>query len=277
MNKDLGELSRKLLKEKYNESLYCPAPEPHISGDKPVILYIGMNPAGGKDDADRDKKTNGLFLNYYEEFEGENGLSEMLINSKENSKGFAYKKYFYPILDFFTKASGRKIAWEWCNYPLDELYKRIECSGFKLSESDKKCLKHCHKKYIQEAKYQLIIRDLVYYHQTKDFNALLKSVSDSEAQKTVKDLIDSYIDTIPNANQLKLIYVSSATSCNYVMTLPNKKIEDFGGFYYFYNDCVKIPIILAGRQLNGLGRIDNYSKIRLFSSVKSLLDSENCN
>lgn len=274
MKKDLGKLSRKLLKDKYNREegyvkLHCPAPEPHIAEDKPAILFIGMNPAGGETDAERDKKTNGLFLNYYEEFDDKYGLSYELKNSKDSSKVFVYKDYFKPILDFFNQASGKEIAWEWCNYELEDLYMIIEKTGLVLTESDKECLKRCHEKYNKEAKYQLIIRDLVYYHQTKKFNTLLKRVSEPEVKETVKELIDSYIATILEKSNIKLIYASSATTCNYIMTLPKdgKKMESFGGFYYN-----GIPVILAGRPLNGEGVIDNYSKMRLLVAVEDLLN-----
>ena len=98
------------------------------------------------------------------------------------------------------------------------------------------------------------------------FNKLLKS--EQNVQVTVLELLDKYIDIIPK-EKLKLIYVSSATSCKYienVQTSHGDKMDDFG--IINYDD---IPVLFAGRPLNGTGVIDNYSKIRLMNAVKKYI------
>ena len=82
------------------------------------------------------------------------------------------------------------------------------------------------------------------------------------------ELLDKYIDIIPK-EKLKLIYVSSATSCKYIenaQTSYGDKMDDFG--IINYDD---IPVLFAGRPLDGTGVIDNYSKIRLMNAVKKYI------
>ena len=112
------------------------------------------------------------------------------------------------------------------------------------------------------------MRDLVYYHQTSDFNKLLKSEQNVQVTDTVLKLLDKYIDIIPR-EKLKLIYVSSATSRKYIesaLSSHGDKMDNFG--IIKYND---IPVLFAGRPLNGAGVIDKYSKIRLMNAVKKYI------
>lgn len=278
---EIGILSRELLKDKGEQKFYCNPPTPCISKDKPVIIFIGMNPAGGKDDAERDKKTEGLFLNYYEEFDDEeSGLSDVIKDT------FTSYKYFYPVLEFFKGVIG-EVLWEWCNYDnIDNLCKRIEAECKQLNDEKEKdrlknCLEKCKNKYTKEATYQVIMRDLVYYHHSNGnkFKKLLignptpdKLVS-KNPKKTVRDvmeqLIDYYIDMVPDKSQIKLIYASSSVTCKFVSCLNDDKdlnLKPFGGFYY-----KGIPILLAGRALSGAGVTDDYSKVRLQTAVEYLL------
>ena len=269
--KKIGELSRQIMKDEYiDKKLCCNAPRDYIDTSKDTILFIGMNPAGDEKDVEREDKTKGLFLNYYEDLEKlKNENPDWFCSKTDNSdkeKAFIYGTYFRPILEFFENAAGKdKFAWEWCNCPFDELKKTIERVRGELSDKESKILKECHSKY-RTAQYQIVMRDLVYYHKTSDFNKLLKS--EQKVQVTVLELLDKYIDIIPK-EKLKLIYVSSATSCKYIenaLTSHGDKMDDFG--IINYND---IPVLFAGRPLNGAGVIDKYSKIRLMNAVKKYI------
>lgn len=293
---EIGELSRKLLISKetkpqleIKEELFCSPPEPCIAADKPAILFLGMNPAGNEADAAREKKTNGLFLYYYEEFFGKNGLSEHFINRKKYGKrpgynnGLVYADYYKPIYEFFEKITGKPIAWEWCNYKPDELFDLIRKTDLDLTAADENCLKKCLDKYNNESEYQLIIRDLVYYHQTNGFEKLLKKVSDDGVREIVADLINAYIKQIPD---LKLIYVSFAKTCDYIYTLTGcddsylteyttdnedkSKLDEYGCFEY-----KGIPVILAGCSLGGGRALDKYSRFRVGAKVKEILKVNN--
>ena len=269
MNDSLGDLTRTLLKPGYDPDLFCPAPKPYISEDKKAILFIGMNPAGDKEDAKRDYSTGGLFLNYYEEFDL---MSKNFTDPKQKSKKLMYKTYFNPILRFFVEVTGGNIAWEWCNYDFDELINTIEKVNKNATDKDKKLLKECYDKY-NKSEYQIISRDLVYYHQTEGFNKIIKSAKNSDVKRNVKAFFDSYIGMFPKTNQLKVIYVSSATTCKYIenaLLSSGYTFDDFGTIAYRYNG-VDIPVVFAGRALSGTGVIDNYSKRRLFGTVKSVI------
>lgn len=269
--KKIGELSRQIMKDEYiDKKLCCNAPRDYIDTSKDTILFIGMNPAGDEKDVEREDKTKGLFLNYYEDLENlKNENTDWFCGKTDNSdkeKAFIYGTYFRPILEFFENAAGKdKFAWEWCNCPFDELKKTIEKLRGELSDKESEILRDCHRKY-KKAQYQIVIRDLVYYHQTSKFNETLKPKKDVQA--IVLELLDKYIDMIPK-EKLKLIYVSSATSCNYIenaLTSHGDKMDDFG--IINYND---IPVLFAGRPLNGAGVIDKYSKIRLMNAVKKYI------
>lgn len=270
MKDNLGELTRTLLKPGYDPMLICPAPEPHISEDKNAILFIGMNPAGGEDDAERDRTTNGFYLYYYDEY---GKMSKNFTEPEQTSKRLMYKKYYKPILEFFDYVTGgkkEKIAWEWCNYNFEDLCDIIRKVNNGVSDDDLKRLERCYDKYNQ-SNYQIIIRDLVYYHQTTKFKDLLKSSKDADVKQAVKECIDCYIDMFPE-HKLKLIYVSTATSCRYIeQALEGDCTSDeFGTIIYR-----SIPIVFAGRALSGHGVIDNYSKRRLAGTVKAILKNEN--
>lgn len=270
MNDSLDELTLRLLKSSYNPKLVCPAPEPHISEDKNAILFIGMNPAGNEDDAERDIQTNGFYLYYYEEYDK---MSKNFTGPEHTSNRLTYKKYYKPILDFFDEVTGKtgKLAWEWCNYhKFADLCKIISKVNKDVTEKDLKLLKDCYVKYNQ-SNYQIIIRDLVYYHQTTKFKDLLKSSEDAEVKETVKKCIDRYIDMFPE-DKLKLIYVSTATSCRYIeQALEGCYTSDeFGTIRYR-----SIPIVFAGRALSGPGVIDKYSRGRLAGTVKAILTNKN--
>lgn len=269
MKDNLGELTRTLLKPGYDSELICPAPEPHISEDKNAILFIGMNPAGGEDDAQRDIQTNGFYLYYYEEYDK---MSKNFTKPKQTSTRLMYKPYYKPILDFFGEVTGEKgkIAWEWCNYNFEDLCETIKKVNEDVTVNDLELLKGCYNNYNQ-SNYQIIIRDLVYYHQTTKFKDLLKPAEDADVKQAVKECIDCYIDMFPE-DKLKLIYVSTATSCRYIeQALEDDCTRDeFGTISYR-----SIPIVFAGRALSGHGVIDKYSKRRLTGTVKAILTNKN--
>lgn len=269
--KKTGELSRQIMKDEYiDRKLCCNAPKDYINKSKDTILFIGMNPAGDEKDVKREEKTKGLFLNYYEDLEKlKNENTDWFCGKTDNSdkeKAFIYGTYFRPILEFFENAAGKdKFAWEWCNCLFDELKETIEKVRGELSDKESEILRDCHSKY-ENAQYQIVIRDLVYYHQTSKFNETLKSEKDVQA--IVLELLDKYIDMIPK-EKLKLIYISSATSCKYIesaLSSHGDKMDNFG--IIKYND---IPVLFAGRPLNGAGVIDKYSKIRLMNAVKKYI------
>lgn len=268
MKDNLGELTRTLLKSGYDPKLICPAPEPHISEDKNAILFIGMNPAGDIDDAKRDGQTGGMYLCYYEEYDE---MSKHFTKPKQTLKKLMHKPYYKPILDFFVDVTEeKKIAWEWCNYNFEDLCKTIKKVNEDVTVNDLEVLEKCYNNYNQ-SNYQIIIRDLVYYHQTTKFEDLLKPKEDAVVKQAVKECIDCYIDMF-SEHKLKLIYVSTATSCRYIeQALEGDCTSDeFGTIIYR-----SIPIVFAGRALSGRGVIDNYSKRRLAGTVKAILKNEN--
>ena len=265
----LGKETTKILKDNFKMELCTPAPKPFIDSEKNTILFIGMNPAGNEYDVKREKETEGLFLNYYKEL---NSLDESWFcnnDSKEKIKAFIYKPYFKPILEFFEEVTGKdKIAWEWCNRDFSDLIKTIKRVR-NIDTEEEKILKICYDRY-KFSDYQIVMRDLVYYHQTADFNKILKPKNDKTVQETIRKALEEYIKTIPE-DKLKLIYVSSATSCNYLeeaLKSYSCSMDEKYGAMYFNN----IPVIFAGRALNGAGVIDKYSKNRLKFAVKELLN-----
>ena len=283
INKDLklSEEEMKDLKEYLLGRFGCPAPEPVINKDKDSILYIALNPAGADIAATRDKCTGSLFLNYYPEFDG--GLSDTIHKSQGNKddktddgKRFTYTSFYKPILDFFTELVGvRSIAWEWCNIDSKKLIERInkyfkENNNSPMKKEDENCLKECRRKY-KGAKYQIIERDLVYYHQTSGFKELLKKEAD--VTNEVKNMIDHYIQMFKKkdeSSKLRLIYISSATACHYVRAaLYNDKESVFEG--YVGLKYRGIPVVFAGSELSGQRCLDHYSKSRLAYSIVDLL------
>ena len=117
---ELGKESRKLMNEDSIVAEFCcAAPKAYIDPEKNAILFIGLNPAGDKEDAERDKNTSGFFLNYYNELELE---QKGQTKEKKWKKDLTNTQYFKPILEFFTDAlSDSFIAWEWCNCDFSEL------------------------------------------------------------------------------------------------------------------------------------------------------------
>lgn len=283
INKDLkltdDELKR--LKDELLNRFSCPAPEPAINKDKDSILYIALNPAGADKAAQRDKCTGSLFLNYYTDFD--EGLSDTIHKSQDKKDNktddemrFTYKSFYKPILDFFTELVGvRSIAWEWCNIDSEKLIERInkyfkEYYNSPIKKEDEKCLRECQRKY-KGAEYQIIERDLVYYHQTSGFKELLKKEAD--VTNEVKNMIDHYIQEFKNTDDttnLSLIYISSSTACHYVRAaLYDDKKSVFEG--YVGLKYRGIPVVFAGSELSGQRCLDHYSKSRLAYSIVNLL------
>ena len=271
LKSDLSDEDKKKLHNYLIDKYACPFPKaPH--SDKDTILFIGMNPAGDEIDAERDRVTDGLFLNYYPEFER---LSED-FKKPSDKRSFVYSDYNKPILDFFVNDIGLgkdNLAWEWCNYSFDDLCAVIN-KYTSLNCDDTNILKECHAKY-SKAKYQILVRDLVYYHQTNGFKELIKPITDSKT--IVKDIIDSYIaDLNPHIKRLRMIYVSTATVCNYVydaLSVPSKKsdLDDIGGIKYTYHhdgNAFEIPVFFAGRALSGQSAMDKFAKKRLVNAIK---------
>lgn len=252
-------------------------------------MFIGLNPAGNEFDAKRSKATESLFLNYYEEFDeldklDDNWFCDKVDNENENKhKSFIYKKYFEAIYKFFHDILNKKeIAWEWCNCEFEKLIENIKNVRKDISKDERQIqiLDNCYKKY-NESKYQIIIRDLVYYHQTSGFCKILKKENDNEVKVIVKNILDSYINIFPDKKKLKLIYVNYSATCHYLEEAL-KGTESFdinkdGVAYYRFqqdNEDITIPIMFAGCALSGQRAIDKYSKIRLQSAVKRLLKPE---
>jgi len=238
-------------------------------------LIIGLNPAGKKEDAVRDEATGGLFLNYYDSFDSiKNG---QLIAKKQNtnaSEVLIYKAYFKPILAIIEDAVDDTCAWEWCNYDFDEIEEKIRRIKEDVNDETIKCIKACHNER-STAKYQIIVRDLVYYHQTSKFAKLLLPPKNATAIEVVKDLIDAYIDEFPDKSRLKFIYVHSATASHYVKEalLPQgDELKEFGGLLY-KKEVYEIPVLLGGA-LSGQAAIDIYSRERLKTAMKELVQNK---
>lgn len=265
----LGKETTKILKDNFKMELCTPAPKTFIDSEKDTILFIGMNPAGNQYDVKREKETDGLFLNYYKELDSLNESWFCNNDSKEKIHAFIYKPYFKPILEFFKEVTGKdKIAWEWCNRDFNDLIKTMK-KVRNIDTAEEKILNECYEKY-KYSEYQIVMRDLVYYHQTSNFNKILKPKNDKIVKETIKKSLEEHIKSV-SKSKLKLIYVSSATSCNYI----EEALKSYGcsmderyGAMYFNN----IPLIFAGRALNGAGVIDKYSKNRLIFAVKELLN-----
>jgi hypothetical protein len=202
-----------------------------------------------------------LFLNYYKEL----GKWEDSNINDECSGRLIYKPYFSPILDFFEKATDNKktFAWEWCNYKdFEKLVERIKLVH-KITEEEKKSLKECWE-YYRNSNYQIIVRDLFYYHISSEFKTLLKNEKDvnDKIKTIVKERLDRYIDLFQR-NNLKLIYISFTIACDYVELAIEKELT---------NSCYRgIPVVFAGRSLSGVGAMDKYSKERLIREVREVL------
>lgn len=279
INKDLklSEKEMKDLKEYLLGRFGCPAPEPEINKNKDSILYIALNPAGDDKDAERDRCTGSLFLNYYPEFncnkKGEPKLSATIKQQNKRTDGkkaLTYTSFYKAIEIFFENLVGvGPIAWEWCNIPLDELIYRIEKYYKSIDDGDKKCLDKCLGIY-NKGEYQIIERDLVYYHQTSSFDSLLEEPTKDETKKIVKNMIDHYIKMFKKKDaKLSLIYISSATACHYV----KEALYDKGVFKNYVGlEYDNIPVVFAGSELSGQRSLDIYSKSRLAYSIRELLE-----
>lgn len=262
------ELTKRMLNEKhkdYDENRMVKLGfSPVIDESKSSVLVLGLNPAGNEEDAEREAKIP-TFIHYipFDDNEYSYNLKNRMTNP-QFSKGL-----FNVMESVFGK---NNFIWDWCNLenPVktfdDELARLYGC-GF--SEYEKNTING----FIndrKDAKYQVFIGDLFYYHQTSEFAKLIKysyDASKNNLYSEVISMLDEHLKCF-NGNDLKFVYVNSALASHYIRyALENKgyKMKHYGGFEY-----KKIPIIL-GAAFSGRAAMDVYSRERVIHQLKNLL------
>lgn len=264
------ELTKRMLKKGYDsELLSTPGFIAHVDNNKESVLIIGLNPAGGKKDADRERDGN-LFLNY------------IPIDCKDNSykaiEELTNNTFSCELYKAMESVLGKaNFIWDWCNEEniienYDERMRKFNNIGFEDEEI----------KIIQQfmddrknAKYQVHIGDLFYYHQTSSFVDAIKYHYTRDTKKNPYDLnphvismLDEHIKAL--GKKPKFIYINSALASHYIdRALREEKgleIKDFGGF--LYNG---IPIVL-GAAFSGLGAMDSFSRKRVEVILREIIE-----
>lgn len=238
--------------------------------DKNNILVLGLNPAGNKEDVNRENECD-IYLKYVK---GDN----IELKSK-----LVYKKYFKPIYDLLSEIYDGNIKFSWCNIDEKTLEKRlnkykeyVEKQNEKRkaeykNENTKNLFEICQKvrKEKEKKDYTILIGELFYYHQTssKDF---IKKINDKDEDfhKKVRDMLDLHIEKVlSKGGTLEFILINNARASEYIIEALEEGPITYCDYQYEYESHKEIiPIFFSGMLSNG-GE-SKYGKQRLINEIK---------
>lgn len=215
-----------------------------IGGD--CILFIGLNPAGSIEDAERES-SNKINVYFY----------SVISENKKRSQWF-YNEYFGPLYNMANQVTNNKAKWPWCNKDKkiieDEIDSNIELNDFREDILNQ---------YIesQSRNNTLYVGDMFYYHETNSHALPLKKWSDNDAHDYCVSMLLEHIHILKkHKKNVKFIYINSAKVSHWLCKDKNNTFEEHEGIKVFY-----------GSMLSGQRAMDNFSKSRLVNEIKSHL------
>lgn len=256
------ELTKRMLKEDVNKNLISKNGfRAEFGEEKECVLFLGLNPAGNEENAKYE--SNNFSFQY---------IPEIKMTKKDNEDNKYFSNYFGAIYNFMLDIIGDNFKWSWCNYERKEVEKNIE-NNIDLEQYKNEILNYydSHK----DKKYNVLIGDLYYYHETNSKVLIDKLIVKENKYENIKEMLNYHIDKILNNNKnLRFIYVNNAqASKDIVKALTGKEDIDEPYIEYEYNNK-KIKIFLGG-MLSGQHTMDRYSKQRLENEVKKIINYKN--
>lgn len=210
------------------------------------VLVMGLNPAGGKDDAIREKGSGRYFYSFDR---------DRKINSD-----WVYNAYFRPIYEFISAALDKDVKWPWCNISWGVLEQEITSD-----ETLKNYKSAIEEEYNNHRKKNctIYIGDMFYYHETssQELSKLFSFKDDKDITNYCKEMLSLHIDALIKANkQIKLIYINNAKVSHWLRENESNTWEEYEGVKVFY-----------GGMLSGMRSMDAFSKRRAINEIKKIL------
>lgn len=309
IQQEMLDLTKEMLNLKNSEE-NCLVPKEAIFNDKigeKNILVIGLNPAGNKDDADREELGK-PYLKYktpqgeWKEIKGnlkkeENEEEKDNENNKEND--IVNNGYFKPIYELVNDVYKEKETDEdKADYSRtdDDIDKIIEQIGIE-EESDyledlkelKKLLDKSGYEYPgcekYKRKYTILIGDLFYYHETNSKNFRKKICDENfkinkedfyydkkieEFNKNIKRMLNLHIEKVLDANKsIEFILINNALASKYIIeALSEEDIITYYEYNYEYEDGKKYKIPIFFSGMLSNGGESKYGQARLLNEIR---------
>ena len=209
--------------------------------EEQCVLIMGLNPAGDKEDAKREREN--IDRTYF--FSTEYDIKSDWI----------YNKYFRPIFTFVDKTvEGAK--WPWCNIDWNTLEKEI-CSYADTKPYLKEFKSHYEKHKAYE--HTIYIGDMFYYHETNSKKLPLRK--DIDYRTYCQEMLMLHIETLRKHNKkIKYIYINNAKVSHWLRSTKYATLDTIDGINVFY-----------GAMLSGMRCLDDFSRLRLINEIREKL------
>lgn len=255
MNKEHNQFILKTLDglktESINENLLAPRGF-DIDGisdkEEQCVLVMGLNPAGNKKDADREKDFSRTY--FY-------SLSE---NSTIKSE-WLYNKYFRPIYNFVNAClkddQYASAKWPWCNKPWKVIEKEVRTFEDLCPPAE---LESFYQKH-QNSKCTIYIGDMFYYHVTNSKELPLIAGKESFSYKKYCDeMLALHIKELERHNKkVRFVYINNAQVSHWLTNGMHKTFDTLPG------TAIKV---FYGGMLSGMRSMDMFSLERLVQEVR---------
>ena len=212
--------------------------------EEDCVLIIGLNPAGGENDARREK----------------NGSKPYFYSFKENTKGisdYAFNQYFRPIYDFVNRITKNDAKWQWCSKEREVIVEQIKKNEV-LTQNKEVILKQYDEDHGKSC--VIYVGEMFYYHETS--SKKLPYIYDprgSGYHDYSEAMLKLHIHVLKeHKKNIRFIYVNNAQASGWLC--PDKTHITIEG----------IDVFLGG-MLSGQGRMDRFSKERLIKEVSEVL------
>lgn len=218
--------------------------------EEQCVLVMGLNPAGGKRDAEREMNFNRTY--YFSLNENCQVKSEWL-----------YNKYFRPIYNFVNrclkdlKTDGPSAKWPWCNKPWESIENEIRSFPDLCPSGDIESFFQKH----QDSPYTIYIGDMFYYHVTNSKDLpLITDKQNISYKKYCEDMLALHINELErHKKKVRFVYINNAQVSHW---LSGDVPKTFG---VVPGTTVKV---FYGGMLSGMRSLDAFSLERLIQEVR---------
>lgn len=216
-----------------------------IGGD--CILFIGLNPAGSVEDAERESSN---LIHFY--------LYSVESKIRKSSKWF-YNEYFGQLYNFANKITNNDCKWPWCNLDIKTITDEID-NNQELDVFKQDILEQYNSS--KNRRYTLYVGDMFYYHETNSHAIPFKNWDDNEYYDYCVSMLIEHINILKrHKKNIKFIYINSAKVSHWLCNGKTCTSSEYEGIMTFY-----------GGMLSGQRAMDLFSKERLINEIKSHLE-----
>lgn len=221
------------------------------------ILIMGLNPAGGRVDAEREKDLSRTY--FY-----------CLYGNSTLKTEWLYNKYYRPILNFANEClqdydaspDTEAAKWPWCNKAWDALSEEIRTHPDLQPASEIEDFYRCH----QRSRYTIYIGDMFYYHVTN--SKILPLISGEQGfsyRKYCSDMLALHIEKLERHNKrVKFVYINNAQVSHWLSDDAIKTFDSIPG--------TSIKVFYGG-MLSGMRSLDAFSRERLVKEIRREIQS----